>query len=199
MLEVFRVIVKAFFGIFYRVNIKGLENVPDSGGAVLCSNHIGELDMFVIGYRIKRLVHWMAKEELFRIPILTPFIKWLGAFPVKRGKADVEAIKTAIRLVREGNIVGIFPEGTRMKNKKNKKPKVSRSALMIAEKCDVPVIPVAIKTTHNNYRIFSRINVVFGTPIDIKIEKQKNTESAGKADEIGINIIDKIYSLMEEK
>lgn len=191
MVEVFRVILITFFRLFYRVNIKGLENVPDSGGAVLCSNHIGELDMFVIGYRVKRLVHWMAKEELFRIPILTSFIKWLGAFPVKRGKADVEAIKTAIRLVNEGNIVGIFPEGTRMgkkKNKnKNKKPKVSRSALMIAEKCNVPIIPVAIKTSTDSYRIFSRINVVFGTPINVKNENQN------------INIIEKIYSLLEEK
>jgi len=62
----------------------------------------------------------MAKEELFRIPLVSSFIKSLGAFPVKRGKGDVGAIKTALKLLEEGHIVGIFPEGTRLKNKKAK-------------------------------------------------------------------------------
>src|SRR5690606_10964952 len=111
--EILRFIIAVFFSVFYRVQIIGIENIPKEGAAILCSNHISELDMFFIGYRIKRLVRYMAKEELFKNPLLRFFITRLGAFPVKRGKGDVGAIKTSLRLLSEGHIVGIFPEGTR--------------------------------------------------------------------------------------
>lgn len=194
MKEVLRVIVIIFFKLFFKVSIVNRENVPEKGGAILCSNHIGELDMFLIGFRLKRLVHWMAKEELFKNPLLSAFIRWLGAFPVKRGKPDIEAIKNAIALVNEGHIVGIFPEGTRMRNKNKRNIKVSNSPILIAEKTGAPIIPVAIQ---GNYKLFSRINVIFGKPFYIE-SSEDSGEGSEQTKYDGVKIMNNIYALLEE-
>ena len=76
--------LKVYFGIFYKVRIKGMENVPKEGGLILCANHIGQLDMFFIAYKIKRLVHFMAKAELYKNPIVKWFLTNVGAFPGKK-------------------------------------------------------------------------------------------------------------------
>lgn len=163
-----RAIITTFFDLFYRVSIIGIENVPVEGPVLLCANHIAEMDMFFIGYRLKRLVRYMAKEELFRIPLVSSFIKSLGAFPVKRGKGDVGAIKTALKLLEEGHIVGIFPEGTRLKNKKGKNIKAKPGAALLAQKSGAPILPVAIS---GRYRPFSKIKVVFGKPFTLDLDK----------------------------
>ncbi len=195
MKGILRTIVKIYFKVFYRVKITGTENVPDKGAAVLCSNHIGEIDMFLIGVKLKRLIRYMAKEELFKNPVLAAFIKWLGAFPVKRGRADVESVKTALKLLNDGHIIGIFPEGTRMKNKKEKIIKVKPGAAMFAVKTGVPVIPVAIE---GNYKLFSKIRVVFGNPFYLDADKDiKYTNEDFK--KMSEEIMKKIYALMEEK
>jgi len=192
MIEVFRLIVTAVFKLFYRVEVKGTENVPATGPCLLCSNHIGELDMFFIGFRVKRLVRWMAKEELFRNPLLRAFITWLGAFPVKRGKADIGAIRTAIKLLEDGHIVGIFPEGHR--RKAGRVQKAHPGAALIAIRADVPILPVSIE---GSMRPFSRIKVVFGKTFKLDTEKGKNY-STEELTQISKGILEKIYNLAEE-
>ncbi|MFZ5989779.1 MAG: lysophospholipid acyltransferase family protein [Bacillota bacterium] len=192
--QVVRTIAAIFFSIFYRVQIKGREHIPEKGAAVLCANHIGELDMFFIGYRIKRLVRYMAKEELFKIPLLSPFIKWLGAFPIKRGKADVEAIKTALKLLQDGHIVGIFPEGTRMKKKTGKTVRVKPGAALLAQKSGAPILPVAVS---GKYRPFSKIKIVFGKPFSLDLDKDKKYTN-NELVEVSENIMKNVYSLLEE-
>jgi len=187
MKEVLRVILIIFFGTFYRVKVINKENIPDKGAALLCANHIGELDMFFIGYRLKRLVRWMAKEELFKNKLVGAFISWLGAFPIKRGKADVESIKTSIRLLNEGHIVGIFPEGTRMRNRDRNKIKVHRGAAMIALRAGVPIIPVAIEAS---YKPFSKVRVVFGKPFRIEDVYNQKQIAGLNEDNKGTNNID---------
>lgn len=194
--EILRFIIAVFFSVFYRVQIIGIENIPKEGAAILCSNHISELDMFFIGYRIKRLVRYMAKEELFKNPLLRFFITRLGAFPVKRGKGDVGAIKTSLRLLSEGHIVGIFPEGTRKKtaDKKNKKIKVKAGAALLAQKSQAPILPVLIDTS---YKPFSKVRIIFGKPFTLDLDKNKkytNSELLLETEKI----MKRIYSLMEE-
>jgi len=194
IIETARVFVKLFFFLFYRVKIIGLDNVPKEGAAILCANHVGEMDMFFIGYKVKRLVRYMAKSELFKIPILSPLIKFLGAFPVKRGKADVEAIKTALRLLDEGHIVGIFPEGTRLKNKKGKTVKAKPGAALLAQKSGAPILPVAVE---GKYRPFSKIKIVFGKPFSLDLDKDKKYTN-NELVVISEGIMKRVYSLLEE-
>lgn len=190
-------VVKFFIGvvlrILFRVKLYGTSNIPENGAAVLCANHIAEMDMFFIGFKIKRLIRWMAKEELFRIPVIGIIIKHLGAFSIKRGKADVESIRTALGLLSEGHIVGIFPEGTRMARTR-RNVKVKRGAVLLALKAGVPVIPVAI---NSSFKLFSKVTVTFGEPI--KLEGNEEDYSNDEMIEITKGIMDRIYGLMEEK
>ncbi len=194
--EAVRLLIKIIFGIIYRVKIIGQDNIPAEGPALLCPNHVAELDMFVIGYRIKRLVRWMAKSELFRHKLLGSFISRLGAFPVKRGKNDVDSIKTALKLLEDGHIVGVFPEGTRMKNRRiSRDMKVHRGAVMLALKAKVPVIPVAVR---GNYAPFTRITVIFGKPFTLSSENDPDRKYTN--DEmriIGRQIMDRIYAMVD--
>lgn len=195
MKQVVRVIALIVFSIFFRVNLVGRENVPEKGNGVLCSNHVGELDMFFIGFRIKRLVRWMAKEELFKNPVFATLLKCLGAFPIKRGKADVESVKTAIRLLKEGHIVGIFPEGTRIKHKEGKPIRIKPGAVMLALRTGAPIVPVAVS---GNYKPFSRIKVIFGEPffLDADPDRKYTNEEMSKISE---DVMKKVYVLLEEK
>jgi 1-acyl-sn-glycerol-3-phosphate acyltransferase len=101
MITLVKTLAFIVFSILFRVRLVGREKIPASGPALLCANHLSELDMFFIGYRMNRLVHWMAKEELFRNPLLKAIITKLGAFPVKRGTGDIGAIKTSLKLLKE--------------------------------------------------------------------------------------------------
>ncbi|MDP4093137.1 MAG: lysophospholipid acyltransferase family protein [Bacillota bacterium] len=194
MKQAIRYLIRFVFKIIYRVEVINREAVPAKGAVVLCSNHVRMLDMFFIGFKIPRLIHYMAKAELFRIPVINLIIKYFGTFPVKRGTADIEAIKTAIQLVREGHIVGTFPEGHRSKGKKNKILKAKPGAAMIAVKGNVPVLPVALQ---GDYRLFSKVRVVFGEPYYLSTDSTKKYTSA-ELSEMSANIMKKVYSLMEE-
>jgi len=194
MLEIARFLVNVYFSIFYRVEVINKEYVPEEGAALLCSNHVGALDMFFIGYKIKRLVHYMAKKELFKNPVIGAVIRWLGAFPVNRGKGDVGAIKTVFKLLKEGKIVGIFPEGTRTGGKINANRKIKPGIAMLAIKSGVPIIPVAIK---GSYRLFGKVKVIFGQPFKIEADENRKYHN-DELIEISKTIMNKIYSLMEE-
>jgi 1-acyl-sn-glycerol-3-phosphate acyltransferase len=194
MIDIAKFLVNVYFSIFYKVELINKENIPAQGAALLCSNHVGALDMFFIGYRIKRLVHYMAKKELFKNPIIGAVIKWLGAFPVNRGKGDVGAIKTVFKLLKEGKIVGIFPEGTRTRGKTNMNRNIKPGIALLAIKSDVPIVPVAIK---GNYKLFSKIKVIFGQPFKLEVDKNRKYRNDELID-MSKAIMDKIYSLMEE-
>lgn len=185
-----------FFSIFYRVQIIGKENVPKEGAALLCSNHVSELDMFFIGYKLKRLIRYMAKEELFKNPILRIIMKSLGAFPVKRGKGDIGAIKTSLKLLSEGHIVGIYPEGTRRKiaEKTNKEVKIKAGVAFLAQKSQVPILPVLV---HGNHKLFGKIKVIFGEPYSLDLDKNKKYTNSELLQE-SKKIMDGVYSLLEE-
>ncbi|MCG8400139.1 MAG: 1-acyl-sn-glycerol-3-phosphate acyltransferase [Firmicutes bacterium] len=169
--------------------------MPDSGPVLLCANHTGELDMFFIGYRIKRWIFWMAKEELFKIPVVGILIRGLGAFPVKRGRGDMKSIRQVYRHLEEGNVVGIFPEGTRTGRRKAKNVKIRPGAALFALKSRAPIVPVAIEAS---YRPFSTVRVIFGKPFHLDIDENKKYN---KEELTGISkdIMSRVYSLLEGK
>lgn len=189
-------ITKIVFTLLYRVEIKGRENIPKKGPLLLCANHISLLDMFFIGYRIKRWVYWMAKEELFRNPILGFIITKLGAFPVRRGKADKEALNRAFELLNEGHIVGIFPQGTRVHENRLIRGNVKSGAALIAIKQKVPVLPAAIQ---GSVIPFHKVRIVFGKPFMLDSETEDSDVDKVDYRKLSQYIMQKVYDLLEEK
>ncbi len=138
----------------------------------MCANHISNLDPPLLGAGIDRQVHFMAKEELFRIPVISFLITKFGAFPVKRGAGDRGAIRTALSLLEEGKILGIFPEGTRSKT--GEVGAGLPGVAMFALKSQATVVPVAIV---GPYRLFRPVTIVYGEPIDLSAQRSAKVTS----------------------
>jgi 1-acyl-sn-glycerol-3-phosphate acyltransferase len=153
----------------YRLRSRGRENLPSEGGYVLACNHLSNFDPWPLGLPLwpKRFLRFMAKAELYWWP-LRYIIDGGGAFPVRRGQADVEAIETAVRLAREGFAVAMFPEGTRRQKGLVKKfeARPRSGAARIALEAGVPLVPAAVKGTDRLLRL-GRLSVAYGAPIDI--------------------------------
>ena len=152
----------------YRLDAQGVENLPAKGGFVLAANHTSNFDPWPLGYPLwpKRQLHFMAKVELFN-PILGPPLRAGGAFPVRRGEQDIEAIEAAVRLCREGKIVAMFPEGTRrtkgLVKKFEHRPRPGAARIALA--AGVPLVPAAIKGTDRVSRL--KLKVAYGAPVDM--------------------------------
>ncbi|OXS61216.1 1-acyl-sn-glycerol-3-phosphate acyltransferase [Cohnella sp. CIP 111063] len=182
-----RAILRALYVLLYRLEARGIDNIPREGPVVLCSNHRSLQDPITLGVWVPRKVHYMAKEELFRIPLFGPLIRAVGAFPVKRGGVSKEAIRTAITLLQGGNVMGIFPEGTRNESVGMGK----RGAVTMAVRAKAIVVPVALV---GQYRIFRKMVAVYGAPIDLTpYAEQGTTESMEEATEL---IMSRIREMM---
>lgn len=154
-----RVIVRGLYKLLFRIRVIGADNIPDSGGVMLCSNHKSYWDPLTLGVGIKRPIRFMAKSDLFRIPVFNWLIRALGAFPVKRGQVSKDAIRQSIRTLESGKLIGIFPEGTRNKEKLGD---AKRGAALMAIRANATIVPAAII---GNYRLFRRMTVAYGEPI----------------------------------
>jgi 1-acyl-sn-glycerol-3-phosphate acyltransferase len=154
----------------YRLHAAGVEHVPRQGGVVLAANHTSNFDPWPLGIPLfpRRTLRFMAKIELFN-PILSPLLNAAGAFPVHRGRADHEAIETAVRLVREGEVVVMFPEGTRRAKGLRKKfqPVPHTGAARIALAASAPLVPAAIRGTDRLAR-FGPLRVAYGPPVPME-------------------------------
>jgi len=154
--------------VLYRHRSRGRELVPVGGGYVLAANHLSNADPWPLGMALfpRRYLRFMAKSELFWFP-LGPFIGACGAFPVRRGERDQEAIDTAVRLCREGHVVVMFPEGTRRAKglRKRHEARWRSGAARIALEARVPLVPAGISGTDGLSRL-APLRVVFGSPIE---------------------------------
>jgi 1-acyl-sn-glycerol-3-phosphate acyltransferase len=157
------------FRLLYRLRASGQENLPESGGYVLSANHLSNVDPWPLGLPLwpKRQIRFMAKSELFRPP-LRPILELAGAFQVRRGYGDDGAIKTAVDFARDGNVVAIFPEGTRREKglARRRRPRPHTGAARIALEAEVPLIPAAIAGTDRLTR-FARLRVVYGPAVEL--------------------------------
>jgi len=155
--------------LLFRYRVRGVEHLPREGGYVLASNHLSNFDPWALGMAIwpRRFLRFMAKSELFWFP-LGLFIKSAGAFKVRRGERDVQALRTAEELAREGHVVVMFPEGTRRRKGLRKKwqPRAHTGAARIAMGADVPLVPAAIGGTDRISRL-GQLKVVYGRPIPL--------------------------------
>ena len=152
----------------YRLRARGLEHLPE-GGFVLAANHTSNFDPWALGIPLlpRRQLRFMAKSELFN-PLLAPILRAGGAFKVRRGEGDIEAVRTAVELVKEGEIVVMFPEGTRRRKGLRKKhvARAHTGAARIALGAGAPLVPVAIKGTDRLTRL-GPLRVVYGEPLDL--------------------------------
>jgi len=153
----------------FRLRVQGTENVPATGGYVLACNHLSNFDPWPLGMPLypERWLRFMAKSELYWWPA-TYVLDAAGAFPVNRGQADVRAIQTAIRLAQEGNVVVMFPEGTRRRKGLVKKhqARARSGAARIALDAGVPLVPAAVAGTDRLSRL-GPLRVAFGAPIEV--------------------------------
>lgn len=178
-------IFRVFFGILFRPKIIGKENIPTAGAFILSANHVSNWDPPVLATFIDREVYYMAKEELFKNPVFSKAIRALHAFPVKRDAADKNAIKNAVKILKGGDCLGLFPEGTRSKT--GKIGKAESGVSLIAAMTKSPIIPAAIINTEKIFSAeekFPRLVVIFGKPMIFGGNSKDKDELANFAQEI---------------
>lgn len=187
------------FRLYFRCEVHGSHHLPPEGGVILASNHVSYLDPPLMGCAVNRPVHFMGKKELFDIPIFGWTVRKLHAFPVERNGADRQAIKQALHVINQGEVLGIFPEGTRGDGTTLLKPQLG--TVLLASKSGAPIVPMAIvgadKVLPPGKR-FPRpvkIKVYIGAPIYLPdIPRDSYRESIAEHSETLMNRIDELRS-----
>ena len=168
--------------LLFRLKAAGTEHLPREGGYVLSANHLSNFDPWPLGLPLfpHRRLRFMAKVELFRSP-LWPILKYGGAFQVRRGEGDTEAIETAVQLAEEGEVVAIFPEGTRRAKGLVKKHQARphTGAARVALEARVPLIPAAISGTDRITRL-GPLRVAYGPPVELEDLRDRELREAAQ-------------------
>lgn len=164
-----------YLKIIGRIKIIGRENIPAEGALLVVSNHVSLLDPPIVGSAMTRPVNFMAKEELFKYPIFGPLLKKVGAFPVRRGKGDRKALKQAFKVLRNQEVLGMYPEGNR--RKQGNLGRAKGGSVLIPIKMKVSILPIGIKFYGK------KVRVSIGKPFDLqefydrKLEKEDMKEA----------------------
>lgn len=176
-------IVKSILMPSYRIQVSGREHMPKTGGVLLCANHIDNLDPPVVGITSERPICFMAKEELFSRKWSAKLMRSLKVFPVKRGMSDREAMRTGLKILKDGQVLGLFPEGTRSKDGQLRKGMAG--AGFFALRSNAAVVPCAII---GPYKLGRPLQVVYGPPVDMQPLKDRKA-TAEEATETIMNAI----------
>ncbi|MCG9128395.1 1-acyl-sn-glycerol-3-phosphate acyltransferase [Candidatus Poribacteria bacterium] len=190
-----------FFKIMGNMTVKGVENIPNEGGVLIVSNHISLLDPVIVGSAVQREIHFMARSDVFKVPILSNIITAYNAFPVNRWAPDLGALRRTISLLKAGNSVLMFPEGTRSAD--GNLGKTNDGACFIAHRANVPTIPVfhsgVQKMLPRGSRRLRRakLTVSFGEPIDFS-EIAETDVKREMYQQMGIRMIDAITKLSKD-
>jgi 1-acyl-sn-glycerol-3-phosphate acyltransferase len=183
--------------LIYRVRAIGLENVPREGALVLAPNHFSQMDHFFAGVYLRRKIRFMAKSQMFGPPVLTYVYKHGGVFPVRRGRHDEEAFKTAYEILDQGEMLLVYAEGGRSRSGELgvPKPGIGRIAL----ETGVPIVPVAI---HGSARVrgwkrlrFPKVTIMFGEPISFAVEPEPSRE---RQLEVATDVFDEVREMYGE-
>lgn len=184
-----RFLFRLMLRLFYRWRVTGADkNIPATGPVVLAFNHTGVIDPIVMGSAANRQVFFMAKEELFKIPILGPILPKVGAFPVRRGRSDREAITKAAQILREGKALGIFVEGTRSKT--GEIQPLKPGAAMLAVNTHATIVPAVI------VRNKGRLEVRFGRPIPPAVDDDAAGSKKERYQELSQELAERLHELL---
>ena len=169
-----------FVNLVYPRRTVGREHVPGSGAALICANHSSMIDPFLIAYSVgvNCQIHYMGKAELFRIPVIGSLLRAAGIFPVDRQGGGAMAIKGAMKFLKDGEKVGIFPEGTRVHSEEESEAKTG--AVRLAARMGVPIVPVYLP---RKKRILRWNRVVIGEPYLVELDKKPEPEEVERAAE----------------
>ena len=187
----FRALMAVILSPFYPVRSFGRGNMPD-GAAIVCGNHSHWIDPLLIIFAIdkKHHLHMMAKKELFQKPIVGRFLKAVGMFPVDRSSNDISSVRTVIKYLRSGEKVGIFPEGTRVKEESGGTPR--NGAVYFAAKLGVPIVPVYVP---RDKKRFHTVPVVVGSPYTVDSGVLRDAEALSTA---SADLMARINALKEQ-
>ena len=192
--KICRRIVFPLYKLVYRPKIKGLENLPRSGGYLIISNHLGKIDCFAIATLFREKIYFMAKKEWFTNKIKAKFFGWLGGIPVDRDHVDVMAIKKCFETLKRGDRLVVFPEGTRNKTQEVDLLPIKGGANLIAYKAKVKIVPIAMKS---RFRIFRKNYMYIGEPFDYsEYGGQKLTDELNK--QLTKEMAEKLQFAMDE-
>ena len=156
---------------FFRMKVEGRQHIPQDGPAIICANHISNWDPPVFGSSIKREVHFIAKEELFHKKWLALLMTNLKVFPIKRGMSDRQALRKALGLLKQGEALGLFPEGTRSKT--GELQKGMSGVGFFALRSEAVVVPCAII---GPYRFGKQMKLVYGPPVDMTELRERKAD-----------------------
>lgn len=191
--KIVRAVLDFIFFVIFRLHVEGRENVPQTGAIIVAPNHKSDWDPPLIGVAFNtRIIHYMAKEELFKNPFLGWLIRQFGTFPVKRGTVDRTAIRQALRELKAGNPLGIFPEGTRIRREGLGRFHSGMASLALMT--GTPVVPVAVIGSRWMPYKKGPLAVLIGKPVEVK--KQRPTDE--KVAELNDVVKGKIQGLMDE-
>lgn len=160
------------FGTIWRMRVYGTENVPKNGPLIVACNHVSYFDPPVLGTTCPRRIQYMAKEQLFHIPVLGPAIRAVGAYPVDREGSATAAIKRSVEVLRAGGVIGIFPEGTRNLTGTTE---ARGGVALLASLGKAPVVPARLVGTGNAKR-FEQFRVYFGHPLTLPPGRKASRE-----------------------
>ena len=190
--KIVRAVLDFIFFVIFRLHVEGRENVPQTGAIIVAPNHKSDWDPPLIGVAFNtRIIHYMAKEELFKNPFLGWLIRQFGTFPVKRGTVDRTAIRQALRELKAGNPLGIFPEGTRIRREGLGRFHSGMASLALMT--GTPVVPVAVIGSRWMPHKKGPLAVLIGKPVEVK--KQRPTDE--KVAELNDVAKGKIQDLMD--
>lgn len=196
-------VLRVFFGVLFHtlwpLRVRDGHYVPKQGAAVIVSNHLSLIDPFVVGYASHRLVNFMGKEELFRVPVAGFIIRQLGGFPVDRSRRDAGAMRTALTVLKSGELLGMFPEGTRSTS--GDMLEFRMGAARLASKTRVPIIPAAIHNTNSalppgKWPRPAPISIRFGEPFDLT-ELYDTNDKGASMEQALIRIKERVQALSE--
>jgi len=191
------IIMRLYLRVFNRWTISGRENIPSQGPLVLIGNHVSYWDPVILACSVNREVHFMAKAELFKVPIFRQIIKWLHAFPVKRGSADRNALRISAELLNQGKVLALFPEGTRSKT--GELLPFKPGAALFALRAKAPIVPIMLLGTRSTFPLTLRgkIEVRIGEPICFN-ELFEQKISNEQLEEATLVIREKMLSILKE-
>ena len=181
-----------YIRLFFRLEYEGLENVPATGPAILVANHTGSGDMLAIHTAIRPWICWVAKKELFENKFLGSALLKLGCIPVDRNKTDLMAARGIFTALRNGQVVGMFPQGTRVRPDRIPYVIPRSGAVHFAIKTGVPIIPVGISAP---FKIGSKICIVFGNPFELGLSAHGHY-SADLLNELTVDVMRRVYTLV---
>jgi len=192
--KIIKGILKFLIIIVYRPKTVGLENIEADKAMLICPNHVHAFDSAVIVLTNKRKINVLAKEELFK----NSFVKWLadlfGVYPVKKENRSMESVKISLRLLKNNELLMLFPEGTRNGLAKGVKPK--DGAVKLAIRARVPIIPVGVQ---GNFKAFKKVKVNIGKPINYDKYDKEDTNNREMMEKLTKELMDEIIKLRDEK